>query len=141
MCHAAACRYLSWAPAAKVPGHPPAFVSTQLSNLWDLSLLPRSFLQPQSSSSTSYFPRSLLPFRNPSSVYHFFPGRYTLRFPNLDSLGKEAQRMTVLLIGGSLSSLFLNWKIQDRTLLFSTGVIKIYSQSIAAAASKQEASA
>lgn len=84
-----------------------------------------------------FFPRPLLPFAKPSSVHHlFFPGPYTPSFRNPDSLGKEAQHMIGLLIGGTLSSLSLNWKIQDVTLLFSPGVIKIYSQPIPAAASK-----
>lgn len=84
-----------------------------------------------------FFPRPLLPFAKPSSAHHlFFPEPYTPSFPNLDSLGKEAQCMIGLLIGGTLSSLSLNWKIQDVTLLFSPGVIKIYSQPIRAAASK-----
>jgi len=62
------------------------------------------------------FPRLLLPFENPSSVHHlFFPGPYTPSFPNLDHLSKEAQHTTGLPICGFLSSLFLNWKIQDVT--------------------------
>lgn len=147
-CHAAACRYLSWASPAKVPEHSPAFMSEQVSDLWDLSLLPRSFLQPHFTfyfldtpphltPPFFFFPRPLLPFAKPSSVHHlFFPGPYTPSFRNPDSLGKEAQHMIGLLIGGTLSSLSLNWKIQDVTLLFSPGVIKIYSQPIPAAASK-----
>lgn len=60
----AACRYLSWASPAKVHGHPSAFVSTQLSGFWDLSLVPRSFLQTQLSPFTS------------SPTFFFFPSHF-----------------------------------------------------------------
>lgn len=96
-----------------------------------------SFLQSQSSASTfciPFFLRTLLAFGNPYSVHHlFFLGLHNLNFPSLDSLWIESQCMTGLLIGGSVSSFFLNWRIQDVTLWFNSVAIKIYNQPIPAA--------
>lgn len=40
-------------------------------------------------------------------------------FPNLNSLCAEAQQVITIHAGGSLSSLYINWRIQAMTLQFS----------------------
>lgn len=78
---AAAGSYLSWGSQGKVPGHPHSF-SMQLSDIWDLHLLLRSFLQqgfsPYSFQVTSYSLKPLLLFDNSPP---FFFLSFFLYFP------------------------------------------------------------
>lgn len=82
---AAAGSYLSWGSQGKVPGHPHSFFSMHLSDIWDLHLLLRSFLQqgfsPYSFQVTSY---SLKPLLFDNSLFFFFPLSF-FTFQNLQS--------------------------------------------------------
>lgn len=79
---AAAGSYLSWGSQGKVPGHPHSF-SMQLSDIWDLHLLLRSFLQqgfsPYSFQVTSYSLKPLLLFDNSPPFFFFLS--FFLYFP------------------------------------------------------------
>lgn len=113
---AAAHRDPAWVLGAKVTGHPLVFISMQL---WS--------------------PRTSATARTLPSVKIFtfcFSAPKALCFPNLDSLCGEVQRVVSLLIVGFGSCLFINYRIQDVPLLFSPGIIKVYTQLVLAAARK-----
>lgn len=62
-------------------------------------------------------------------------------FPNLNNPPTEAQCVISLQIGGFVSYLLTNWKIQDVLLLFCPRVIKPYNQPVPFAAIMWQASA
>lgn len=120
------------APAASL-GHQRPKPLRILSSLPSISLIPRIF---------SHF-QDL-----PSSVFNlwdhllteifgfwdklFSPELQALGFPNLSGPCGEAWCVISLLLGGSVSWLFINWGIQVVLLFFSSCIIKICKQTIPA---------
>lgn len=104
--------------AAQVSGHSPALVSMQCYDLQNLLSFPRSFLQ-LGSSKPSF--RILQPLDFPIYIVNV-----------------QKQMHDKLLIVGSVSHLFINWRNQDMPQLLTSSVIKIYSQPIPVAASRWE---
>lgn len=62
-------------------------------------------------------------------------------FPNLNGPCAEAQHVTSLLPGGSVSWLFINWSIEVVLFFFSSCIIKLCKQTIPLTASKEHVSA
>lgn len=56
-----------------------------------------------------------------------FPENQAPSFSSLNSVCAEAQQVICLLIGGSMSCLFISWRSQDVQLLLNSGVIKFTS--------------
>lgn len=126
---AAAGSYQSWGSPGKVPGRSQATFSMHLSDIWDLHLLLRSFLQQGFSPSfqaTSCSLKLLLLFDNSYFLcLLFFPESPVSGFADVNNLYAETQCLFSVLAGGSVSCLFIKQGIQEVPLLFSPSDTKI----------------
>ena len=102
-------------------------------HLWspDFPSLPESFLQ--SWSFLALLSKIIIPFWEP-----LFLAPKLLFFPNLNTWCAETQCVNSLLIAHSAS---INGRVQNVTLLFSSGVTKVYKQPVPTAARKYQSSA